>query len=324
MIKVSIIALCYNHGKFLEEALKPLASLPPSVEVLVADDASSDQSRKILNQWEVAHPDWKFFYNEENLGNCRTFNKLLQQARGNWILDYATDDILIPDQLMNWLNFAESSGEVGFCYADAFLFTRKGARMQKFSAGRGESEFPEGRILTALFSSGLICPPAVLFSRKALLQIGGYNENLSYEDLDCWLRLARDFPVCRFAQPVVMYRQHADSMSARIYQGRNREHLQSTLKILEAVLNWPELKPAPKSLISFMRYHLRLCFFLQLPEEAEKLSGLLESAGFSRKPERWMKFLSGSFPVITRMYLRVREARQLWRELQSRTNPVDF
>jgi GT2 family glycosyltransferase len=312
MVRISVLALCYNHEAYLEEALASLASLPDEVEVLVADDASRDRSPEILRQWEVQKPEWQFVFNEKNKGNCATFNALLVKARGDWVLDFATDDVLLAEQLLLWANRAESMPGCGFCYADAFVFSRKGGLLRRFTAGKEEQNFPEGQILHDLFSPGLICPPAVLFSRKALLEIEGYNESLSYEDMDCWLRLARKYPVCRFPEAVICYRQHPASMSALVYQGRNRRHLQSTLVILRGIMEWPEFQPTPPEVNAFIRYHLRLCFLLQLPEEALDFYLLLESPG---PLDRLLKKMAGHCPGITELYLLFRQARQEWKEI---------
>jgi glycosyltransferase involved in cell wall biosynthesis len=313
MIRVSVLALCYNHEAFLEEALTSLEALPAEVEILIADDASQDASPRLLRQWQQKKPDWQFVFNKKNKGNCATFNTLLARAKGDLILDFATDDVLIPEQLLRWADKAASHPECGFCYADAFIFKRRNAPMPLFSTGWKYPVFPEGRILHQLFTPGLICPPAVLFSRNAMLEIGGYNEALSYEDMDCWLRLARRYPVCRYPEPVIQYRQHPASMSALVYLGRNQRHLQSTLEILREILTWQELQPAPASLIAFIRYHLRLCFFLQLPVEASGFYGILKKQNGSKPLDYILNLFSGQLPWISALYFMFRKARSFIR-----------
>ena len=311
---VSVLALCYNHQAFLEDALQSLASLPDEVEVWIADDASSDGSADILRRWQRRFPGWNFVFHSENRGNCATFNELLTRAGGDWILDFATDDVLLADQLLPWAEKAASFPGAGFCYADAWLFSRLKGPFRKFSSLRKGRPFPEGMILQEVFSPGLICPPAVLFSRSALLETGGYNEALSYEDMDCWLRLSRRFPVCRFEQEVILYRQHADSMSARIYRGRNTRHLQSSLEILRQVLEWKEFQPLPASLAVFIRYHLRLCFFLQLPGEASLFYDLLNKNGQAGRLDRLLSRLSSQLPGLPDLFCLLHQGRQLLQE----------
>ena len=309
MAKLSILALCYNHADFLDEALSSLQALPAETEVLIADDASTDSSPEILRRWEEKRPEWTFIFHEENQGNCITFNKLLSIASGEWILDFATDDVLESSQVFNWIAFAEKHPDAGFCYADAWMISGSPEINRKFSDKLPADDFPQGRILTRLLGKAFICPPAVLFSRKALVQVRGYDENLSYEDLDVWLRIAREFPIVRYPEPVIYYRQHPDSMSARLYQGRNRRHLHSTLQILKKVKNWPEFQPPPEVLIAFIRYHLRLCFFLQFKPEAAGFYELLQKSNSARWTDGMLFHLTGQISLIPQIYRRLRAGR---------------
>lgn len=302
MASISILAICYNHAAFLDEALHSLADLPAGVEVLIADDASSDGSVEILQNWQHKMPGWKFVFHHENQGNCKSFNDLLSVASGDWVLDFATDDVLISDQLLPWLHFAASHPEAGFCYADAWVFSGDVANGQNFSAFRKVGEWPEGQILDKLFGPSFICPPAVLFSRNALLHIGGYDENLSYEDFDAWLRLAREFPVVRYPLPVIHYRRHPASMSARLFKGKNRRHLKSTLEILKKVQSWPEFQEPPAALMNFIRYHLRLCFFLQFKEEATGFAQNLKWMGKAVLLDELLLFLTGKIPGLPHLF----------------------
>src|SRR5436190_21412360 len=92
---VSIICLCYNHEAFVDEALASVEQLTyPKLEILIANDFSSDRSLELLKKWQLKKPHWQFYFNEKNLGNCRTFNQLLKKSTGEFVLDLVTDDEL--------------------------------------------------------------------------------------------------------------------------------------------------------------------------------------------------------------------------------------
>ena len=299
---LSIIALCYNHEQFLDAALDSLSGLPDWVEVLVADDASTDSSAGLLQNWQQKQPSWTFVFNKVNQGNCKTFNHLLSKASGDWILDFATDDVLLPHQLTDWIRTAQRHPECGFCYADAEIFYQDDGPKRLHSALYPVQHFPEGMILPRLFGAHFICPPAVLFSKKAIDHVRGYNEALSYEDLDIWIRIARHFPVYRHPEPVIAYRKHPDSMSASISRNRNRKHLQSTITILKYSNDWKELQTGNHHLVAFIRYHLRLSFYLQLPEEAKILYQILHQKTAAGLQERLFCTFSSLLPGLTILY----------------------
>lgn len=312
---LSILALCYNHEAFLPDALESLENVSgvDSIEILIADDASTDGSPQILNLWKEKHPEWRFFLSAQNKGNCQTFNQLLNEAKGDWILDFATDDILDPDRISAWLKVAEQNPEAGIVYADAWIFGKKPEKRLRFSEQlRPEERWKSGFVLGDLFRRPFICPPAVLFRREALLEVGGYNPDLAFEDWDSWLRLARRFPVVPHPEPVIFYRQHPDSLSASLWNKRNARLLQSTVQILEMVLGWPERMQFQADFLHFVRYHIRLCFYLQLPELAGKFGAILKKAGGLRIQDRLLIPLSGWMPFVFPLYRFYRKQRH-WR-----------
>lgn len=265
---VSIVCLCYNHEAFLEEALISVANLTyPNLEVWVVDDFSQDNSGELLKKWEQKRPDWQFRFHLENQGNCRTFNEILRETKGEFVLDFATDDRLLANGLEDWASRLLNSHEAAFCYADAWLFGEGREGKKLYSTQNHRSVWPEGHILKHLFGPPFICPPAVLFRRSALLGVGGYNENLAYEDWNVWLQLARKLEVVRHSQPVIEYRSHPNSLSASLFLSQNVRLIDSTLQIVKEVLLWPELHDANKEVAHFIRYHLKICALLEFHKQ---------------------------------------------------------
>jgi len=315
---VSILALCFNHEKFLDEALLSIENLTyPHADVWVVDDASSDSSPEILRRWKQKRPDWHFVLQEKNLGNCRTFNQLLHQCSGKWVIDFATDDLLEKDALQQWVARAESAPDIGFCYADGIVLDQETGKRKRFSETIPRDTFPEGKILPELLSQPFICPPAVLFNKEALLNLGGYDENLHYEDWDAWLRISHHHPVLFHPEPVITYRKHSASMSASLLLKRNRKILQSTIKILERIEQWPEFRTNPGSMAGFTRYHLRMCFGLQLPEEARLFYQVLERTGNQKWSDTVLYKLAGSLPFMYPVYKAFRQFRT-WMQMREK------
>lgn len=309
---LSILALCYNHEAFLPEALESLEKVARlvEVEILIADDASTDSSSSILLKWQEKHPEWRFFISSKNRGNCQTFNHLLKEAKGDWILDFATDDILDPEQICSWLEVARLNPEAGIVYADAWIFGQKPEKRLRFSDQlRPEEWWKSGAVLGDLFRRPFICPPAVLFRREALLEVGGYNTELAFEDWDSWLRLARRFPVLPHPEPVIFYRQHSGSLSASLWNKRNARLLDSTVRILEMVLEWPERRQFQADFLHFVRYHIRLSFYLQLPEQGKKFAQVLARAEGLRLVDQLFVALSRWMPFVFPLYRWYRKQR---------------
>ena len=273
---LSILALCYNHERYVDQAMFSIDAIEyRPLEVWIADDNSDDDSKAILKKWQKSRPKWNFVFQEANIGNCKTFNGLLSKCKGEFIIDFATDDVLIAENISDWIDSLRLKPLAGFCYADAKVLNDKTGHQYLFSGQLKRTKMPEGVILDLLLGQPFICPPAVLFRKSALEKVGGYDEQLAFEDLDIWLRLAKDFEVAYFNQVVVTYRKHQDSLSASLFKNRNQKILSSTLLILGRISHWDAFKNGSLSYFTFVKYHLKIAGALQLKVEALSFFNIL-------------------------------------------------
>src|SRR5690554_150156 len=96
---VSVICLCYNHEPFVEEAmLSVLKQSYSNIGIIVIDDASTDGSKAILKEISDGYK-LPFLNLEKNIGNCAAFNTAWSMTRGKYIIDFATDDVMLPHRV---------------------------------------------------------------------------------------------------------------------------------------------------------------------------------------------------------------------------------
>jgi len=121
-IKVSVICCAYNHGPYIKEALEGFIKQKTNFafEVLVHDDASTDNTAEIIKEYEEKYPDIiKAVYQKENqyskgIKVVKTF--LFPKVRGKYIApcegdDYWTD----PLKLQKQYDFMEANPEYSLC-----------------------------------------------------------------------------------------------------------------------------------------------------------------------------------------------------------------
>ena len=95
---VSVICLCYNHADYVTESLDSVLNQEyKNIEIIIIDDCSTDNSVPVIDEWLQKYPSILFIKNKTNLGNTKSFNKALEIAKGAYIIDFATDDILMPN-----------------------------------------------------------------------------------------------------------------------------------------------------------------------------------------------------------------------------------
>ena len=126
---VTVICLCYNHENFVTESLFSVMNQDYAfVELIIVDDCSTDNSKNIIKKWLLDYPEVRFISNEINLGNTKSFNKALQCAKGDYIIDLAADDVLLPNCISLQVKAFENSAfkNLGIVYGNAELINEKG------------------------------------------------------------------------------------------------------------------------------------------------------------------------------------------------------
>ena len=221
---VTIIALCYNHAPFLRQALDSiLAQDYPHLEVWLVDDASQDGSPEILREYAAAHPAWHLLLLPHNLRNCRAFNQAFFQSKGEFIVDFATDDVLLPHRISQQVALFEQLGpSYGVVYSNAELIDEQGqaVRLHHRPDGRGGllPRPASGWVLADVLGRYFISSPTMLMRREALARLGGYDEALTFEDFDFWVRASPDWQFHYQDEVTTQRRLHPRSMSTRAYQ----------------------------------------------------------------------------------------------------------
>lgn len=223
---VSVIALCYNHERFVIECLESIRSQTfTDYELIIMDDFSQDASCERIRDWISANGvQCRFIAHTSNMGICKTLNEAVSLCHGRYVSMIATDDAWLPEKLAVQVNIMEKLPEdIGVLYSDAYQMDEQGVRLQELfiPAHRHFDAVPQGNVYESIVRGNYI-PAMTTFIRRSVYQrIGGYDERLVYEDWDFWLRAALQFKFAYFEMPSANYRVVATSMARTVLQARN-------------------------------------------------------------------------------------------------------
>jgi glycosyltransferase involved in cell wall biosynthesis len=266
---VSVICLCYNHAPFVVEALESaLNQTYTNVELIIADDFSTDNSAEIIMNWLKNHPEISFVFNSQNIGNTKTFNKGLKLANGEYIIDLAADDVLTRDCIANQLKgFAESKYKnLGLVYGNAEWISETGKHIHNYfqtdKDGKGVVHQPTGDIYINLLNGKTkLCSVAALVKREVFDQLNGYDENLAYEDYDLWIRAARNYNFDYIDEILVQKRMLDNSMYTLLLQrnnSRTRRFNYSTYVVLKKAFVLNRNKAEFKAMLKRIRTEMKV------------------------------------------------------------------
>ena len=277
---VTIIALCHNQAPFVREALNSIRSQTyPNLEVWLVDDASTDGSPAILREYAARQPGWQLLLLTQNVGNCRAFNQAFHRSTGDFIIDFATDDVLLPGRVARQVAaFQAAASGVGVVYSNAELIDEAGAPLGRHhrpdGAGGWQPRPASGWIFAEVLRRYFISTPTMMMRRACLAQLRGYDETLAYEDFDFWVRASREWQFLYLDEVTTRKRKHPRSMSTRAYQ-RHDPYLASTIRVCEKALALVRTPAEGCALATRLRWELRQAARRHRSAEVRALFALL-------------------------------------------------
>lgn len=199
---VSIIVPCHNGSALTEGCLRSLTETLPNefaIEIVVVDDASSDDTPEILREWAAGDGRIRVMRNRKNLGFVGACNRGARRASGELLVFLNNDVILLPGWLPPlWRTFRDfpGTGAVGgkLIYPDGTLQEAGGVVFADGSAmnfGGGDTDLEKP--LYNFVREVDYCSAALLATKRALfMELGGFDRTYApgyFEDTDYCFRL---------------------------------------------------------------------------------------------------------------------------------------
>jgi Glycosyl transferase family 2 len=294
---VTVVCTSYNHAPYIEAALQSVADQTyPNVELIVIDngstDGTTDRIAAFLARNPTIAPAVQVIYNATNVGLCRAFNHGLRLANGQYMIDLSADDVLLPRRIERQVEFfrlqpascAVVFGNADFIDAAGQVF---GQHYPVDAGGRAQIKVPSGAVFEQVLTSYFICTPTMLMRRDVLEAIGGYDESLSYEDFDFWVRTARDYTYAYQDEVLTQKRRLATSMSRQVVQPGDPQ-LASTLTVCYKAFDQCRTRAEYRALAGRVRGFVRKSFYAEQFELALRFGQLL---GHLERPDSATAFV---------------------------------
>lgn len=199
---VSVLMPAYNVEKYIGDALDSLLEQSYSnLEIIVVDDASTDNTLNILNDYAAKDSRIKVYSNNINLGIVGTMNHGLTYCHGDFIARMDADDIAILDRIEKQINYLIENPEVDIVGSSTITVNMDGV-------GNSVSRVPIGKkqieSTLELFSP---CFHIWLAKRDVYHALSGYRELAPAEDYDFLLRAhTRGFIIDNIDEPLMKIR----------------------------------------------------------------------------------------------------------------------
>lgn len=217
---ITVYIPCHNYGRYLKEAVDSVfAQSFANWELIIVDDGSDDDTPMLCEEIRRANSDRvRVIRNDPARGLQYNANRVLELARGKYIMRLDADDWLDESALLVMGNCLESRPEVALVYPNYFYVDAQGNLL----GVEDRKKIGKEAKLLDLPAHGA----CTMVRRRVLKVLGGYDEKHDAQDgYELWLKVSRRYEVASISTPLFYYRQHDDSLSRnedRILNARRR------------------------------------------------------------------------------------------------------
>lgn len=229
---ISVVIPAFNAASYVEDCLESVYAQSGdfSLEVIVVDDGSTDDTLHRLERW----PDVRVLRQMQQ-GPSAARNAGIAKASGEFVAFLDADDLWPSGSLAARLSVMLRHPEAGLVFGDCRQFSKNGFHPTSVfeAGGYGLGRFGDSeRVLAAypmLLENNFITTGSVLVKSALLKELGGFDESLRLvEDMDLWLRIVARYPLVYSSEICLLRRLHETNTS------RNADEMSSAyLNVLE-------------------------------------------------------------------------------------------
>jgi len=134
-MKISVALIVFNGARYIHTQLDSILAQTHKVdEIIVYDDASSDNTKEILEEYKNKHPNLFFIhYNKQNIGPAKNIEKTIQACTGELILLADQDDYWEPNKVHTVVKYFEQNQTMNGVFTNGSLLNSKGEIDNKYA-----------------------------------------------------------------------------------------------------------------------------------------------------------------------------------------------
>lgn len=218
----------YNRDSLIGEAIQSILTQSyTNWELLVLDDASTDNSAAVVRKFAMQDSRIQLLSSPQNLGITRNRNRGFAHARGEYIAVLDNDDLWLDQaKLAKQLRFLEENPGHVLVGTDVSIIDDAGREIKKIHYAANDHDIRLRLLLRNQFTHS-----SILMRRRALPSELPYDETgiSIWEDYDLFLRLGQNGEMANLPEVMTAYRWHTGNIS----KTKRKEGALTHLKIIK-------------------------------------------------------------------------------------------
>lgn len=201
----------YNHERYLKDAFKSILGQPyKPMEFIVLDDASTDNSVDVIEQFVRRDPTVRLMRNERNMGVMYNIMKLIEISRGDYTYGISADDKVLPGFFEKSMALLKQYPQAGVCCTDTIYIDDKDNVIgeDRLYLSDKPRYFSPDEVVEILRKKMLgITGTSFIFKRSSLIEAGNFIPELRwYCDTFAIFVVAFRHGLCYVPEPLAVKR----------------------------------------------------------------------------------------------------------------------
>lgn len=182
---ISVILPVYNGEEHLTECIESVLSQTfNDFEFIIVDDASTDNTLKILQKFASIDSRIKIFQHKVNQKQTAAANTACQNASGKYIARMDADDIALPHRFKEQVEFMEKNPDIGMIGSWVHIIDNNGNIYEIIKTNTSQGSLGWSLIFDVSFISSSV------MMRKDIIEQVGFYQTRQAEDYDLWSRVS--------------------------------------------------------------------------------------------------------------------------------------
>ncbi|BAB07433.1 glycosyltransferase [Halalkalibacterium halodurans] len=205
--EVTVLMSVYNDKNYLSESIESILNQTfENFEFLIINDASTDGSGELLEEYSKKDKRIRLIHNKNNRGLSYSLAEGVSLAKAPWIARMDADDVSFKDRLAVQMDHVKAHSELDILGSYVIDIDDKGNELEIRKVPTTHKE-----IANLIWT----CPfihPTVLFKKDSIIKAGSYDRNLRRrQDYDLWFRcLEAKLKFENIDKPLLYYRSTDD------------------------------------------------------------------------------------------------------------------
>ncbi|MFH1946893.1 MAG: glycosyltransferase [Candidatus Magasanikbacteria bacterium] len=251
---ISIITITNNREKYIAESIESVLKQSfKDWELIIIDDASTDNTAEVVEEYTAQDHRIKFHHENINLGITKARNLALGLAQGKYIAVLDSDDVWADsDKLQKQYLFLENNSDHVLVGGAVIVMNEHGQEISRFKNPSTDKNIRSGILLRNPFLNS-----SSMFRREVAVNCGTYENYTVGEDYDLFLKIGKMGKFANLEDYLVKYRKHDSGITWSKRVRAAKDHLIIIAKFK---------KNYPNYFLAVIKGYLRLflAYFLSL------------------------------------------------------------